>query len=190
MVQRVCFKVFWSCTQYALPPLSAGIDVNLWFRVMAHLLEKRLPEASEGVEPAGQPTSVDDRNAWPWWKMKKWAIRIVAHFIQRYGNPRYAGAENQKFAEHFRAHYAAQLLSPVLSIISTKSNGGFVTDIVYRTALAYVCSAVEMSPTYKIIKPHLQSLLFAVILPTLCLQAEDIEYVTWQYCVIIVVILN
>ena len=67
-VLRLCFKIFWSCTQYSLPPV-AGVNVNLWFNSLAKILNKRLPEASEGIEPYGQPISEDERNEWPWWKV-------------------------------------------------------------------------------------------------------------------------
>jgi importin-7 len=68
-VMRVCLKIFWSSTQYALPPVT-GVDVNFWFHSLATLLSKRLPEASEGLEPAGQPISIEERNDWPWWKVR------------------------------------------------------------------------------------------------------------------------
>lgn len=67
-VLRICFKIFWSCTQYSLPPVN-GVNVNLWFHAFATILNKRLPEASEGIEPSGQPLSVEERNEWPWWKV-------------------------------------------------------------------------------------------------------------------------
>ena len=69
MMIRVCFKIFWSCTCYSLPDDRAGVDVNFWFKTLAHFLNKPLPEASEGKEPVGQPISVEDREAWPWWKV-------------------------------------------------------------------------------------------------------------------------
>jgi hypothetical protein len=89
---RITMKIFWSCTNYALPTVQ-GVDVTLWFGYITEIMNKPLPEASEGVEPFGQPTDVDERKAWPWWKLKKWAGRIMSQFIQRYGNPRYAAEE-------------------------------------------------------------------------------------------------
>ncbi len=68
MVLKVCLKIFWSCTQYALPTVS-NVDVNFWFQVLSYILNKPLPEASSGGEPLGQPTSVADREGWPWWKV-------------------------------------------------------------------------------------------------------------------------
>jgi hypothetical protein len=51
-VMRLCLKIFWSATIYTLPTVQ-GIDVNSWFQIIGHILQKNLPEASEGQEPAG-----------------------------------------------------------------------------------------------------------------------------------------
>jgi len=68
MVLKVCLKIFWSCTNYDLPTV-ANVDVNLWFQMLSYLLDKPLPEAGTGAEPAGQPVAVEEREAWPWWKV-------------------------------------------------------------------------------------------------------------------------
>ena len=69
-VMRMILKIFWSSTQYFLPKVN-GINVDIWFSMFAALLEKRLPEASENIEPLGQPIAMEDRAAWPWWKVSK-----------------------------------------------------------------------------------------------------------------------
>lgn len=69
MVLKVCLKIFWSCTNYALPTV-ANVDVNLWFQMLTYLLNKPLPEASSGAEPTGQPVTAEEREAWPWWKVR------------------------------------------------------------------------------------------------------------------------
>lgn len=107
--------------------------------------------------------------------MKKWAARIVTHFIQRYGNPRYCEDEYKQFAEYFREHTAKLLLEPMVNILIQKSEGAFVTDIVSRMCITYVGNSVEMSPTYKIVKPHLDFILFGVILPTMSLTDEELR---------------
>lgn len=107
--------------------------------------------------------------------MKKWVARIITHFIQRYGNPQYAGKEYKAFATHFRQHTSVALLTPVMNTLMVKSSGGFVTDQVHRMCISYVCNSVEMSPTYKLLKPHMEYILFSVIMPTLCLSESDLE---------------
>jgi len=67
-VMRLCLKIFWSATIYVLPPV-AGVDVNLWFNMISEILNKRLPESSEGLEPFNQPVEAEERKKWPWWKV-------------------------------------------------------------------------------------------------------------------------
>lgn len=109
--------------------------------------------------------------------MKKWAARIVTHFIQHYGNPRYSGEEYKEFSEYFREHTAKLLLEPMVNILIQRSQGVFVTNIVTRMCITYVSNSVEMSPTYKVLKPHLDFILFGVILPTLSLTGEEVRWV-------------
>lgn len=171
-IMRICLKIFWSTTVYALPEVS-GVNVNLWFNSLAYILQKPLPEASEGIEPVGQPTSVSDRKQWPWWKLKKWSARIIAHFIQRYGNPRYAGEEYKTFAEFFRANTSVTLLGPVMNALALRPAGKFVTDECHLMCMNYLTSCIEMSPPYKAIKQHLDFILFQVVFPTLALTDEE-----------------
>lgn len=166
MVLRAGLKIFYSSTMYALPVDVSGIDVSLWFQLIGTIFEMDLPE--------GQPVDVDERKNWPWWKLKKWAGRTMTLFIQRYGNPRYAGDEYKAFAEYFKSTVAVQLLGPVLKNLSFKVNGGYLTDDVHRMCLSYLSSCVEMSPTYKILKGQLDFIIKAVVFPSLCLSAEEI----------------
>lgn len=173
-VMRLCLKIFYSATVYLLPQVS-GVDVNLWFQMIADLINKPLPEAEEGLEPAGQPKNPEDRTAWPWWKVKKWATRIMSNFIQRYGNPKHVSEENIPFATYFKNHTSLVFIGPVMNNLLLRSQGKFVTDHVFRESLSYLVAAAEMSPTYKVIKPHLQFLITEVIFPCLCLSNEDLE---------------
>ena len=71
VILRLCMKIFWSYTHYALPlHTQSQIDVTLWFNIMSKLMLKRLPEAVEGIEPFGQPVDEDERRKWPWWKVR------------------------------------------------------------------------------------------------------------------------
>ena len=63
-----------------------------------------------------------------------------------------------------------------LSFLSFPVPSFLSADDVHRLSLAYVASCVEMSVTYKVIKPHMDFILFSVIFPTLCLSVEDIRF--------------
>lgn len=60
----------------------------------------------------------------------------------------------------------------------TKARGEYLSEEVHRQCLQYMCSAIELSPTYKLMKPHLEVILNNMIFPCLCLSESDIELFT------------
>src|SRR4051812_822298 len=90
MIHLIC-KIFWSCVQVSLPPYVANVQrMSAWMDLFRQILAKRLPEASEGVEPLNQPVDPEEREKWPWWKVKKWILQVVTRFYMRWGNPKSA----------------------------------------------------------------------------------------------------
>lgn len=147
-----------------------------WFEILTRALQKKLPEASTGQEPHGQPVDVDARNSWPWWKVKKWSVQIMSRLFSRYGIPSYADDDEAKsFALHFSQTVAPQFLGPVCETLNLRPTGQFCTDRVVHLCLTFVDLAVELSSTYKLLKPHLDFLLYQVCFPTMCLTPEDIS---------------
>ena len=195
MMLKQILKIFWSSTQFYLPSGVGGNDggggqstaenaggaafqpekMQPWFDILRAVLIKPLPEASTGLEPRNQPTSVEERNAWPWWKCKKWSVQIMSRLFSRYGIPAYAEDEAKDFARYFSASVAPQFLGPVCETLNLRPSGQFCTDRVVNLCLTFVDLAVELAPTYKLLKPHMDFLLYKVCFPTLCLTAEDIE---------------
>ena len=203
MMLKQILKIFWSSTQFYLPgshehpatttaaaaaaaDATAASAANLarpeqlqpWFDILARALKKPLPEDSTGLEPRGQPVDVDARNAWPWWKVKKWAVQIMSRLFSRYGIPSYADEddpESKTFAFYFSRTVAPQFLGPVFDTLNLRPTGQFCTDRVVHLSLTFVDLAVELSSTYKLLKPHLDFLLFQVCFPTMCLSEDDID---------------
>jgi len=173
-VMRMCLKILYSANAYKLLEVES-FDVNFWFGAIAYIVQKPLPEASTGQEPLNQPTDPEERRSWPWWKLKKWASRTMCTFIQRYGNPRYTDESYSAFAVSFRENVAGSLLPSVLTALSVKAEGGFLTEEVHRYCLTYLNNCVEMSPSYKIIKGHLDFILHKVLFPTLALTPGDAQ---------------
>ena len=184
MMLKQILKIFWSSTQFYLPggegsdpspALSNPQSMQPWFDILQRTLVKPLPEASTGLEPKNQPTSVEDRNAWPWWKVKKWSVQIMSRLFSRYGIPSYAEDDAKEFARFFSQNVATQFLGPVCETLNLRPSGQFCTDRVVHLCLTYVDLAVELSSTYKLLKPHLDFLLYQVCFPTMCMTQEDIE---------------
>ena len=177
MMLKQILKIFWSSTQFYLP---GGNDPNQpspallhpesmqpWFDVVNLALKKPLPD--------GQPTTVEERNAWPFWKVKKWAVQIMSRLFSRYGIPSYADDEVQLFSKYFSQNVATVFLQSVCETLNLRPSGQFCTDRVVHLCLTYVDLAVELAPTYKLLKPHLDFLLYKVCFPTLCLTQADVE---------------
>jgi importin-7 len=189
MMLKQILKIFWSSTQFYLPCTTPdAVDNNQfsskpeqlqpWFDILTRALRKPLPEASTGLEPVGQPTSVEARNAWPWWKVKKWSVQIMSRLFSRYGIPAYAESDDvaaKEFAVYFSGTVAPQFLGPVCESLNLRPTQKFCTDRVVHLCLTFVDLAVELSSTYKLLKPHLDFLLYQVCFPTMCLTADDIE---------------
>jgi len=178
MVFHQTLKIFWSCTMYRLPgrETAAACDINFWFQFMSFLIEKKLPAPGDAADPAFvQPVNLDDRASWPWWKAKKWASRVITHFIARYGNPKYSSEDNQQFSEYFRSTTSVSMLGPVMNALASVTRGEYITEEVHRQCLGFMTTAVEMAPTYKLIKAHLPFVMFDVIMPTLSLTPHDQE---------------
>lgn len=184
MMLKQILKIFWSSTQFYLPggndnepspALTNPQSMQPWLDILQSALVKKLPEASTGLEPRGQPTTVEERNAWPWWKVKKWAVQIMSRLFSRYGIPSYAEDEAKQFAHYFSQNVATQFLGPICETLNLRPSGQFCTDRVVHLCLTYVDLAVELSSTYKLLKPHLEFLLYQVCFPTMTLTQEDIE---------------
>lgn len=184
MMLKQILKIFWSSTQFYLPggntnepspALSNPQSMQSWFDVLQLALIKHLPEGGTGLEPLGQPSSVEERNAWPWWKVKKWAVQIMSRLFSRYGIPIYAEDDAKEFANYFSQNVATQFLGPVCETLNLRPRGQFCTDRVVHLCLTYIDLAVELASTYKLLKPHLDFLLYQVCFPTMCLTEDDVD---------------
>ena len=184
MMLKQILKIFWSSTQFYLPggdgndpspALTHPESMQPWLDILQRALVKPLPEANTGQPPLNQPASVEERNAWPWWKVKKWAVQIMSRLFSRYGIPSYAEDDAKEFARYFSQNVATQFLGPVCETLNLRPSGQFCTNRVVHLCLTYVDLAVELSSTYKLLKPHLDFLLYQVCFPTMCLTQEDID---------------
>ena len=99
------------------PPLASILAdpcvLKIWFDVFTAILTNIFTEASTGLDLRGQPTTVGEKNAWPWWKAKKWPAQTMSHLFSRYAIPSYAEYEVKYFPSHFSANVVTQFQGPV-----------------------------------------------------------------------------
>ena len=174
---KTILKIYWSATQYKFDkPLQAKASFSKWFELFVAIVNKPLPEAHEGLLPAGQPTDPEEREAWPWWKAKKWACHILSRIFSRYGNIKYVEECHKKFAKAFVDSGAAALgLQAIMGALSLRKEGKFCSNRVVQIGMGYVASAIELSKTYKLIKPHLRLLICDIIFPVLYFNDADAQ---------------
>jgi hypothetical protein len=95
-----------ACHRYAAPCID----------MLRHILQTVPP-----VE--GQPVALDDRAAWPWWKLKKWAWLIASKYLERYGNRNYVEAHISDFARWFSKTHTAAITTIALEQLEANTRG-------------------------------------------------------------------
>jgi len=178
LMMKQCLKIFWSCTQFFLSNDFTMSSIAPWFEIFRQMMQLKLPEASENVPPYNQPVDIDERDAWPWWKLKKWAIRIMHRIFERYGTPALANDDVPgalEFATAFSNEVAPVFMGAVCETLSLKTENRYCYVKVTQLCLLYVCHAVELKSTYSLLKPHLPFLVYQVCFPLICLSPEDVD---------------
>jgi hypothetical protein len=130
------------------------------------LLARRVPLEAQPADP-------DARAAWPWWKVKKWALNIACRVFNRYGDPKLCSGRAADAA--FAARWSAECCQPFLEAVMQQlaaaaaqgappgggGAGGSASRVAPRVAnllLGYVTEAVEHKATWRMLKPHAQEL--------------------------------
>ncbi|GMH72752.1 hypothetical protein TrST_g12124 [Triparma strigata] len=167
MIVKQTIKVFWSCTQFNLNTLTFE-DLRPWFNMLHSLMAKKLPAES-------MPQGDDEREKWVWWKVKKWTIQIMTRLYSRYGNPKATEAGLESFATQFSTTVAPTFLEAVCGTLALRSQNEFCSDRVMMLCLSFLDTAIEQKATYKLLKPHLDFLLYNVCYNVLKLKQSDIE---------------
>ena len=172
----LCCQVYWSAMQLKMTGHSTGVEsVQAWFLLFKTVIDKRLPEASEGVEPTGQPTEADERSEWAWWQLKQNALQIAERFFSRYGSVAYCTEEMQPLARWWTANVANAFSDSCIQLLFSRKSGVFVSERVTQLALGFMASAIEPALTYAHIKAQIPSLIFDVILPVLAFNQRDLN---------------
>eukprot|EP00741_Cyanophora_paradoxa_P019839 tig00000217_g19147.t1 len=191
-MQKLICKIYWSCTQLVVPLyMLQPAHVDAWMTCLLSLFEQPVPTQ-------GMPQDVAELPNWPWWKCKKWIGHIFDRIFTRFGNPKLVSQKVDRaqalkeFSVYFTGHWAGRILQACLQMASGLQNGVYVPPRVLNLALSYIETSVGSSAMYKLLKPHLEGILFQVVFPLLCYDSADetlwredpAEYVRKQYDVL------
>ena len=166
---KLILKTYYSCTQLKLSPVLAEQGTcTRWFELMSQATKvtcttnANMDECEEG-------------------KLQKWAFRIQHRFLSRYGNPDLAdaddlgeGASPGADMKQFSTWWLNTFGPPLVLLVSDG-----VKERLSRTAkfeaISFLSESIQHAATYKALKTRLQVLLFEVIFPLLCFNADDNE---------------
>jgi len=165
---KLVLKTLWSCVYMDVPPSMQQPDTfHGWMTMLGALIELQFPAGCQPVED-------EDRQAWPWWKTKKWAFRICNRLFSRYSTPKSCrDVAHKAFAVRFKSLYSCSLLQSYLRQLSSLTQGAFLPDRVLNYALQLLEHAVPKPAPYRILQPALPAFLFQVVFPLLCFSQKD-----------------
>lgn len=154
-----------------------------WFSLLKQLVDKKLPEAGAGGEPAGQPTDPDERPKWPWWELKKWCLQACkasfASCMKAKGSLEEGDTSPKaQLVNTFVDKIAPQLLQSVLGVLALRSHRSYCPDDVLFQAMNFLVPSLEAGNVYLILKPHVAGLIFRVLFAFLCF--SDKVWASWR----------
>jgi hypothetical protein len=85
-------------------PSRYSLELLLALQNVAMLLRRPIPTA-------GMPAGDAEREKHPWWKLRKWALRIAYRVVQRYGDPKITRPDaSRTFAQLFLDDFSQDYL--------------------------------------------------------------------------------
>lgn len=166
---KLIVKTYWSATYLDIPAnLMRGDVFGAWITCMHQIIVMPVPEE-------GQPGDKAERKNFPWWKAKKWSLHIANRMFSRYGNPKMCKPEYKDFAKAFKADCSCAFLQSYMQLLSVLPAGGYLPDRIVNLSLQYLTTSLGSANTYKMMKPQLDAIVFQIVFPLMCFNAEDAE---------------
>nr|XP_054761682.1 importin-7-like [Lytechinus pictus] len=169
LLQKLILKIFYALIQYNLPQDVVTREIfTQWMDIITAILEHPIPASTLEVD-------VDDRPELPWWKAKKWSLHILSRVFERYGSPGNVTKEYVKFSDWYLKKFTVSILTNVLRILEQYRLKNYVAPRVMQLALNYLNTAVSHGHSWKVIKPHIDTMIQDVLFPLMCYTDEDDE---------------
>eukprot|EP00891_Asterochloris_glomerata_P009638 jgi/Astpho2/9638/fgenesh1_pm.00146_%23_24_t len=167
LLKLVC-KAFYSATYMGVPPyLLRPHPFAQWMTCFHTLLLRPVPKE-------GQPEDLDERQAWVWWKVKKWVLHITHRLFKRYADIKAVNNELEKaFAHLWIRDCNIRFLEGHMQLAAALSQGEWMSARCINLLLMYLTHAVALSATWKVMKPHIHQLVVSCIFPMTCFDDED-----------------
>ncbi|XP_076030766.1 importin-7 msk isoform X2 [Oratosquilla oratoria] len=169
LLQKLILKIFYALTQYHMPlDLLDREHFTQWMEAVRQIGDRPVPEQTLQVDE-------DERPALPWWKVKKWALHILARIFERYGCPKTVSKEYKPFAEWYVKTFSEGVLQVLLKILDQFRSKVYVSPRVLQQTLHYLEQGVSQAIVWKLLKPHMLAIIQDVLFPLMCYSDADQE---------------
>ncbi|XP_065070384.1 importin-7-like [Rhopilema esculentum] len=167
-IQAKILKIFKSLIQLHLPlELINQNNFPQWMGILKTIMERPVPEAAKSWDEDEQPS--------PWWKCKKWAVTVLFRIFERYGCPGGVGEEYAAFADFYDKHFSESVMESMLKILDLHRRKEYVSPRVLQQVFNYLHQGVANARSWKVMRPHVQTIIREIIFPLMCHNKEDEE---------------
>lgn len=125
------------------------------------------------VENFPMPEDPSERALTPWWKAKKWCCQIFSRVFARFGHPKYTDDYHKSFTTNWAENVVVGVTESMMTVLTLRCSGQYCSDRVIQLAMDFVETALELSVTFKVVKPHVEGIVQSVIFPLVSFNAED-----------------
>ncbi|XP_076472209.1 importin-7-like [Babylonia areolata] len=183
LLQKQILKILYAFTQNYLPQEVMSKEVfTQWMEILRQVVERDVPPETNQIEE-------EERAELAWWKVKKWAVHILARVFERYGSPGNVTKDYNHFSEWYLKTFSAGILQALFKTMAQYREKQYVAPRVMQQALNYINQGISHAFSWKFIKNNMQSLIQDVIFPLMCHSDEDeemwnndpIEYIRVKY---------
>ncbi|XP_061173648.1 importin-7-like [Saccostrea echinata] len=169
LLQKQILKVFYAFVQNYLPLEVLTREVfTQWMEAVRQIVDRPVPEQTNQID-------VEDRPELAWWKVKKWAVHILARVFERYGSPGNVTKEYNQFAEWYLKAFSGGIIQVLFKVLDQYRQKAYVAPRVLQQSINYLNQGVSHAFSWKFMKPHMQALVQEVIFPLMCHSDEDDE---------------
>ena len=171
ITMNVILKTFHASIHLDLPTYFVNeANLHRWMVFVKTILDSPIPPNLESPTQDDEECQIREKNVL--WQNKKWCGRVLQRFIQKYGNPKFENKENKGLATLFEEKYSVSFLETFVAILF-KRKSLFVSRKLLHFSLKYVFYALRLAKTWVTIHPHLEKIMFEVLMPMLYLTPKD-----------------
>ena len=172
---RLICKCVWSSSMFIVAPYLKNRDNLMNWMGNLNLIVKKDVEML--LPPKDEDGDDEERNKYVWIKAKKWAMKFFHRIFSRFGNTRYVEQEDKEFSKMFLNELSVPIMESCLNQISLRASGKFCSNRCMMEGISYLGCAAEMGITWKVLKPHMDTILFQICFPILYFNNQD--YLLW-----------